>query len=171
MAHDALDAVPGEDAGLLRHFVRRADVETSADAGVLAFRILAHAHHVDVGGAASGERRAETRQQPHRPQIHVLVEALADRKNQIPDRDVIGYGRRANRAEIDGVERGERLQAALLHHPAVAKVVIASPGQLRERHGHAGAARGGFYRREARRHDFAANAIARDHGYTKTVTH
>ena len=91
VARDALDAVAREDAGLLGHFVRRADVQAAADAGVLALGVLAHADHVDVGGAAVGERRGDARQQPHRPQVHVLVEALAQRQDQLPDRDVIGH--------------------------------------------------------------------------------
>ena len=48
VAQDPLDAVPREDAGLLRDLVRRADVDAAADAGVLAFGVLAHADHVDV---------------------------------------------------------------------------------------------------------------------------
>ena len=42
-------------------------------------------------GAAVGERRGQARQQPHRPQVDVLLEPLAERQEQIPDRDVIGH--------------------------------------------------------------------------------
>ena len=110
-----------EQAGLLGHFVRRADVNPAAEAGVFAFRVLAHADHVDVGRGAIGERRGEAGQQPHRPQVDVLLEALAQRQQQIPDRDVIGHRRRADRAEVDGVERGRALESVLVHHPAVAR--------------------------------------------------
>ena len=48
VAENAFDAVPREDADLLRHFVRRAAMNAAADAGVLALRVLAHADHVDV---------------------------------------------------------------------------------------------------------------------------
>ena len=78
-----------EDAGLLRHLVRRADVDASADAGVLALGVLAHADHVDVARAAVGERRGEPGEQPHRPQVDVLIEPLADGEDQ-RRRDVIG---------------------------------------------------------------------------------
>jgi hypothetical protein len=36
VAHQPLDAVPREQAGLLGHFVRRADVDAPAKTGVLA---------------------------------------------------------------------------------------------------------------------------------------
>ena len=45
----------------------------------------------------SGERDA--RQDPGRPHVGVLVEALADRQAQAPERDVVGHVRRADRAE------------------------------------------------------------------------
>ena len=62
----------GEDAGLLGKLVWRARVQPSADAAVLALRVLAHADHVDVRGAAVGQRRGDAGQQPHRPQVDVL---------------------------------------------------------------------------------------------------
>ena len=123
--------MPREDAGLLRHFVRRADVNAAAEARVFAFGVFADAHHVDVRGAAVGERRGQAGQQAHRPQVHVLVEALADRQDQIPDGDVIGHRRRADRAEIDRVERGQPLEPVLVHHPAVPRVVARSPRAAR----------------------------------------
>ena len=82
VAQDPLDAVPREHAGLLGHLVRRAAMDAAADARVLAFGVLAHADHVDVGRAAVRERRGEAGQQPHRPQVDVLIEALAERQDQ-----------------------------------------------------------------------------------------
>ena len=40
-----------------------------------------------------------------RPDIGVLVERLADRQAQAPKRDVVGHVGRADRAEIDRIER------------------------------------------------------------------
>src|SRR5437660_7983463 len=78
VADDSLDAAPREDAGLFGDFMRRTGVHAAADAGVLAFRVLADADHVDVRRAAVGERRGETRQEPHRTEVHVLIESLAE---------------------------------------------------------------------------------------------
>ena len=56
----------------------------AADAGVLALGVLAHADHVDVGRAASASGDVEAGQQPHRPQVDVLLEALPQRQDQLP---------------------------------------------------------------------------------------
>ena len=104
VARDALDAVAREDARLLGHLVRRADVHAPAEPGVLPFGVLAHADHVDICRRPVRERRGDTGQEPHRPQVDVLLEALAQRQDQLPDRDVIGHARVANRAEIDRLE-------------------------------------------------------------------
>ena len=95
VAEDPLDAVPREEAGLLGDFVRRADVDAAAEPGVLALGVLAHADHVDVGRRAVRERRRQAGKQPHRPQVDVLLKALAQRQQQIPHRDVIGNRRRS----------------------------------------------------------------------------
>jgi hypothetical protein len=55
VAHQPLDAVAREQAGLLGHLVGRADVDASAETGVLALGIFTHAHHVDIGRSAIGE--------------------------------------------------------------------------------------------------------------------
>ena len=52
-----------------------------------------------------GERRRQAGQQSHRPEVHVLVEALPEGQNQLPHRHVIGDTRRADRPEVNGVER------------------------------------------------------------------
>ena len=78
-------------------------------------------------GAAVGERRGQPGEQPHRPQVDVLIEALAERQEQVPDGDVIGHRRRADRAEVDGVEGGEPLEAVFVHHPAVLHGSTRSP--------------------------------------------
>ena len=50
-----------------------------------------------------------------------------------PAGDVIGHARRADRAEVDGVELREPLEAVLVHHPPMLQVVVAAPRQLGER--------------------------------------
>ena len=61
------------------------------------------------------------------PHVGVLVEALADRQPQAPQRDVIGHVGRAHRAEEDRVERLEPVEAALGDVVAVLEVVVAAP--------------------------------------------
>src|SRR5207248_3094460 len=119
---DALDAAAGENADLLRDLVGRADVEPAADAAVLPFRVLAHADHVDVRGRPSGEWRADAGHQPHRPQVHVLIEPLPDRENELPDSDVVRDRLIADRAEIDRVELLQPLETIVVHHLSVLAV-------------------------------------------------
>src|SRR5205823_6543237 len=80
VADDSLDTASRKNASLFGDFVRRTDMHAAADAGVLALRILADADHVDVGWTSVGKRRSETRQEPHRAEVHVLIEPLAERQ-------------------------------------------------------------------------------------------
>src|SRR5262249_31069730 len=89
VAQDPFYAVASEKTGLFRSLVGRAYVNAAAETRVLALGIFADAHHVDVGAAAVGERRREAGEEPHRPQVDVLLKTLAQRKQQVPDRDVI----------------------------------------------------------------------------------
>ena len=68
-----------------RDLVRRAAVHAAADAGSTRLRSSRARRSCRCPPAprfASGER--EARQQPHRPQVHVLIEALAERQDQLP---------------------------------------------------------------------------------------
>ena len=82
--------------------------------------------------ARPAERRVDARQQPHRPQVDVLLEALAERKDQLARRNVIRHARIADRAQVDGVELAHLLEPVGVHHPAVPQVEIASPRKLGE---------------------------------------
>ena len=77
-------------------------------------------------GAAVRERGGEAGQQPHRPQVDVLIEPLTDAEQQVGG-DSIRHGRRADRAEIDRVERREPSHAVLVHHALVLHDSIRSP--------------------------------------------
>ena len=122
----------GEEPGLLRDLVRRPGVHAATESGIFALGVLAHADHVDIGGAAVGERRADAWQQPHRAQIDVLAEALTDRKNQLPHGDVIRHGGRTDRAEIDRIERPQPVECVRGHHAARLEEVRAAPREIRE---------------------------------------
>src|SRR5918997_285789 len=77
-------------------------------------------------------RTTVTSKEPGRAEVYVLVEAAPDGEQEAPQRDVVGDGRPPDRAEVDGVEAGQGLQAVLRHHPAVLQVVLAAPRELRE---------------------------------------
>ncbi len=162
VADDPLDAATREQARLLGHFVRRAPVQPSAEPGVFAFGVLAHAHPVDVGGCAVAQRPRHAGQQPHRAQIDELLEALPDRQDQFPDRHVVGHGGRADRPEVDGIGTQQRVERAGWHHPAVREVVLAAPGVRRGRDGEAVARCCRRDHGEGGRRDFLADAVAGD---------
>ena len=127
VAHHALDADAREDRRLHRHLDWQADVGPAADAGVLALGVLADDDEVDVARLLPGQRALDPRQEDAGAVAHVLLEALADRQAQAAQRDVIGDGRKADRAEEDGVERAQHVEPVPGHHLAVPEVVLAAP--------------------------------------------
>ena len=162
VAQDPLDAGAREHTDLLRDLVRRAAMDAAADARVLALGVLAHAHHVDLRGTAVRERRREPVEEPHRPQVHVLIEPLADREDQRRG-NAVGHAGRADRAEVDRVVRRKLLEPVLRHHAAVLQIVIAAPRQLGERNRHVGSVRRPVNRRHPRGNHFFSDAVARNH--------
>jgi hypothetical protein len=127
VAHDALDADAGEDSDFRAYFLRQAAMHPPAAAGIFTFGVFTHDHPVEVAGPGMPQRRGDAGQDPGRPDVGVLVKALADRQAQAPQRDVIGNIGRADRAEIDRVEflqRGERVRR---HHHAVLAVIVGTP--------------------------------------------
>ena len=110
-----------------RDFDRQPLVHAAAHAGILAFRVLADDDPVQVLGLDIAQRALNAGQDAGRADIGVLVERLADREPQAPERDVVGNVGGADRAEIDGVERLQLLPAVGGHHDAVLLVVIRSP--------------------------------------------
>src|SRR6185437_7712989 len=159
VADDALDAVAGEDVHLQADLVAHADVHAAAGAGVLALGVLAYAHHVDVGRPPPRQRRRHAGQEPDRADVQVEVEALPDRQQQPPQRDVVGHGRRADGAEVDRVVPGQRAQAVVRHERARAGVVIAAPGQVRPLEA---ARMGRLEHADALRDHLRADAVAAD---------
>ena len=106
-------------------------VQAPADAAVLALGVLPHADHVDVRGAAAGQRRLGARQQPHRTQVHVLPETLAQRQDQVARRDVVRHARVADGAQVNRVELQQARDAVGVQHAAVCQVVVAAPRDAR----------------------------------------
>ena len=161
-ADDPLDPPAGEEGRLGGQLVIRARVQPAAGPRVLALGVLPHAQHVEVGRPAAGERAAHAGQEPHRPEVDVLLEALADGQDQLPHRHVVGHPGPAHRAEVDGVEVAQAIEAVRLHHPAGAAVVLAAPGQLLRLQPDPGRARGRFEDGQSGGDHLAADPVPRD---------
>ena len=78
------------------------------------------------------QRAGNTGQDAGGAHVGVLVERLADRQAQTPQRDVVRDVRRADGAEQDGVEAAELLGAVRRHHDAVLLVVVRAPVEVLE---------------------------------------
>jgi hypothetical protein len=107
-------------------------MRAAADARIFAFGVLTHDHPVEVAGLASLERCIDAGEYPCRAQVGVLVEALADRQTQPPQRDVIRNVGIAGRTEEDRILITECRQAIGRHHDAVRAVVVAAPVEVLE---------------------------------------
>ena len=170
VARDPLDPVAREHAQLLRDFLRPSHVKPSADPAVLPLGVLADADHVDVGRGPSRERRIHAGDEAHRPQVDVLIEALADRQDQLPDRDVVRHGRIADRAEVDRVELLQPIEPVLVHHLPVRAIEIAAPRELDELDARAARRRRFLDDRDPRRDHFLPDTITSDHCYSCHIT-
>ena len=104
MADDALDALPGVDLLLNRHFVLGARLEAAADAGVEPLGVLPEHHEVDVGRAAPLQRAQPLVQQRDRPVVDVQIELEAGAQQDVAGMTVVGNPWVAERADEDGVE-------------------------------------------------------------------
>ncbi len=167
-AHDALDADPRKNSGLGRHLLGQTAMDAPAIAGIFALAVLADDDPVEIGGAASGERALDARQDARRAQIGILVEALADRQAQPPERDVVGNVLVADGAEIDGVEAAQGREPVLRHHPAVFAVVVRAPGKGLDRQAEAAVARLDHAQNfEPSGDNLLADAVRRDGGNPK----
>ena len=126
-AYDPGAAGAGEHGKLGPDLLGQAAMHPPAGAGVLAFGVLAHHDPIQVARLDGAERARHPGQEARRADVGVLIEALTDREAQAPERDVVGDVRRADRAEIDGIETAQLLEAVRGHHPAVPAVVGGAP--------------------------------------------
>src|SRR5258708_6339741 len=135
-----------------------------APAGVLASGILAHHDPVDV--LAVDERALHAGQHARGTHVGVLVEALADRQAQTPQRHVIGHFAAACGTEEDRVEGLQLLEAACGNVVAVREEIRRAPREMLDLESEA--AVGGRQRLqhlEPGRHDLGADSVAADGGY------
>ena len=106
-------------------------MDVAADRGVLPLGVLAIDEHVNRAGRLVAQGRLHPLEQISRPQVDVLLEAPPHRQQQLADAQVVRHVRAAHRAEQNGVELLELLEAVSGHHPAVLLVIAAAPGEAR----------------------------------------
>ena len=105
-------------------------MRAAALAGILAFRVLAHDHPVQLLGRDIAQRAGDSGQDAGRADVGVLVERLADGEAQAPERNVIGHVRRTHGAEIERIEAAQLLVATGRHHDAMLLVVVRAPVEV-----------------------------------------
>jgi hypothetical protein len=149
---------------LQRDLLGRAHGHTAADTRVLALAVLTDEQNVDLIGPPARQRRGNAIEQADRPQVHVLVEGLADRQQQPPQRHVVRHAGIADRAQVDGVEPAQRRQAILRHHDAAGQVVVAAPWKLRGLDAESEAGGRSAQDLQALGDDLTSDAIAGDYG-------
>ena len=126
-AADALDAGAGEDRNVDARLQRQPGMHAAADAGIFALGVLTHDHPVDLFGKLRPQRPLHAGHKPCRADIGELVEALADGKAQLPERNMVRDLRVADGAEIDGMKAAQPLDAVFRHHAAGAAVAVRAP--------------------------------------------
>ena len=129
--NDALHPGTGEDARLEGDLLGEPLMRSAAHSCVLAFGVLADEEHVHISGPTACERARNAGKQPARTQVRPQVEPLADRQDHPPQRNVVGDGWVANRAQKHRVVRPQGVKAVLGHHPPVLVEVRRAPGELR----------------------------------------
>ena len=127
MTDDALAAAAGEDARLDAHLGVEAAVRDSAHSRVLPLGVLAHEEQVDVLRPATRQRARHALEQPRRAEVRPEIQALPDRQDRPPQRDVIRHRRVSERPEQHRVELAQLLERVLGHHPALLVEVARSP--------------------------------------------
>ena len=162
---DPFDASSCEDPGLFGELVRGPRVQAGPGTTVLALGVFTDADHVDVRSRPAAERRGHARQQPHRPQIDELPEALTEGKDQLASGNVIGDAWISDRAEIDGVERAQLIEGVRIRHAPVAEVEITSPWELGELAAEAAPRRHDLHDVDAGGSDFLSDAVSGNHCY------
>ena len=137
-----VDAGAREHRHVGRDLLGQAAMHAAADAGIFAFRVLAHDHPVELRAGDVAQRAGDAGQDARRAHVGVLVERLADGEPQAPQRDVVGHVGRAGRAEQDGVVALDQVEAVLGHERAGLLVALGAPVEMIEGDGEAAVALG-----------------------------
>ena len=110
--------------------LRQALVNAPADPGVFALGVLSDDDPIKLGPGYLPERARDAGEDAGGTHVGVLVERLADREPQAPQRDVVGNIGRADGTEIDRIEMAQPIGAVFRHHDAVLLVIIRSPVKM-----------------------------------------
>ncbi|MNP07878.1 hypothetical protein D3C76_999230 [compost metagenome] len=145
----------------------------AADRRILALGVLADHHEIDVPGFAPGQRTRHTGKQPHRTDIHVLIEVTAELQQRTPQGNVIRhFVRPAHGAKVNRVEALELFEPVGRHHLPVFQVVIAvGPVEHFDAQVQLPFLRGLLQYPQPFRQDFLADTIAGNRGDSKWFTH
>src|SRR5215470_15565216 len=135
----------------------------AADAGIFAFRVLAHDHPVELRTRYAPERAGDARQNAGWAHVGVLVERLTDGEPQTPQRDVVRHVGGAGGAKQDGVLALDQVEAVRRHEGAGLLVALAAPVEMIEGKGEAAVAPGACGERlHTGGDDLRPDAVARD---------
>ena len=106
----------------------QAAVHAAADAGVLAFGVLAHDHPVELRAGDVAQRAGDAGQDARRPHVGVLVEAAGRSASRRPH-SVMWSGTSGAPAEPNRIASWSviSVEAVRRHHRAVLLVVVAEP--------------------------------------------
>ena len=163
IADHALAAHTAEDTVLDDDLMGRAFVEPCTGAGILAFTVLPDKDHVDVLPRHVLQRTGSAFQKLYRAEIDILVKAVADGEQQLPERDVVRDAGITHCSQKDGVEGFQRLQRVLRHHLPCLQIVLTSPGEISEFKRETSVLRGcGLQYLDGFRHDLRTDTVARN---------
>ena len=127
-----MDTFVGVDLLLDRDLIVGARLETSADADVHAFGVLAKHDEVDVSRRASFQRAETLVEQLDRPVVDVEIELEARAEQDVARMAVVGHPRIPERADEDRVELPQQIVAVRRDRLAGLQKVVGAPGQVLE---------------------------------------
>ncbi len=84
-----------------------------------------------MSSAATHQRARHALEQPRRAEVRPEIQALPDRQDRPPQRDVIRHRRVSERPEQHRVELAQLIERVLGHHPALLVEERGAPRQLR----------------------------------------
>jgi len=116
IAQNAIRTVAREHRHLRSKLMVGARVHPPADLRIFAFDIFADDPHINIAGAFVTQRRRNAGQEPHRAQVHILIELAPDRDQQLPQRDMIRHTGKAHRTKEDRIMIAQLVDAIIRHH-------------------------------------------------------
>ena len=130
--NDALHSRSRHHRHVLCDLDRKPPVSPAPDARILTLGIFANDHPIQFWTGDMPQRAFDTRQNPRRTDVCILVEGLTDRQPKPPQGDMVRDVRRTHGAEQNSIELSELLGAIRRHHNPVLLVVIGSPIKILE---------------------------------------